>query len=139
MYERLADNLSFWSSAVDDLLAAGRTLDIAPGPGGSRMSDAEVTIRIYRPLLTETFPGRWTGAALVALYPGAQIPSHVDAPIPGTRFHIPLQINEGCWVFSDGVWQQLSRGAVYTLDPTKPHGAVNWGPTLRIHLLIDTV
>ena len=55
------------------------------------------------------------------------------------RYHIPLQINPGCWVFSDCVWQQLELGVVYEMDPTKPHGAVNWGDTVRLHLLIDRV
>lgn len=139
MYERLPDSLAFWPSFVDDLLQARRPLDIEPGPGGTRMSDSALTIRIYGPLLKATFPGQWTYAALVAIYPGAQIQSHVDAPVIGTRYHIPLQLNDGCWVFHDGTWQQLTVGAVYTMDPTKPHGAVNWGPNLRLHLLLDVL
>jgi hypothetical protein len=74
---------------------------------------------------------------LVGLLPSQQIAAHADAPIQGVRYHIPLQVNDGCWSFHDGVWQQLKLGVVYQMDPTKPHGAVNWGETIRLHLMID--
>jgi hypothetical protein len=76
---------------------------------------------------------------LVGLLPGQQIPLHVDAraECPGVRHHVPIQTNDGCWTFSVGDWQQLEIGRVYTMDPTEPHGAVNWGSTIRLHLLID--
>lgn len=74
---------------------------------------------------------------LIGLLPSQQIVLHADAPIPGVRHHVPLQINEGCWCFSGGVWRQLELGRVYTMDPSQPHGAVNWGTTLRLHLMID--
>ena len=125
--------------AVDDLLAQVRKIVIPSGTAGSWMcadKDAraglEATLRDHWPEV-----GPILYMTVVYLYPGAQIQSHCDAPIQGIRYHIPLQQNDGCWSFSEGVWQQLQIGRIYTLDPSKPHGAVNWGPTLRVNLLID--
>jgi len=47
-------------------------------------------------------------------------------------------VNDGCWSFHDGVWQQLDVGLAYEMDPTIVHGAVNWGASTRLHLMIDT-
>lgn len=74
---------------------------------------------------------------LVVLYPSAQLVGHRDPPIDGVRHHIPLALNDGCWVFHAGMWRQLEEGHCYIMDPTEQHGAVNWGPTRRIHLAID--
>lgn len=75
---------------------------------------------------------------LVGLYPSQQIVAHADVAIrPAIRLHLPLQTNEDCWVFHGGGWQQLHVGYVYKMDPTWFHGAVNWGTTLRLHLMID--
>lgn len=114
-------------------------LDISPGPGGSRMSDSLQTMALLAPHLGKIFPDRWTRAHVVALYPSSQIVAHRDAPIDGRRYHIPLDLNFGCWVFHGGYWQQLTEGAVYAMDPTLEHGAVNWGTTRRLHLLIDQI
>lgn len=75
---------------------------------------------------------------VVGLWPSQQIVSHQDAPITGKRYHLPLQTNPGCWSFHDGDWQQLHEGRIYQMDPTKSHGAVNWGSEIRLHLIIDT-
>ena len=74
---------------------------------------------------------------LVALYPSSQIVGHADQPIVGTRFHLPLRVNDDCWVFHDGIWEQLAERACYSMDPAAVHGAVNWGTTVRLHLAID--
>ena len=74
---------------------------------------------------------------VVALYPSSQLVAHCDPPIPETRVHVPLQMNPGCWVFHRESWQQLALGSAYTMDPSERHGAVNWGPDLRLHLVID--
>src|SRR5436190_16148786 len=74
--------------------------------------------------------------AVVTLQPMQQIPLHTDPPIVGDRFHLPVLVNEGCWSYGAGIWQQLSVGRVYWMDPTLPHGAVNWGATPRLHLLV---
>ena len=125
--------------AVDDLLAQAIKTDIRPGPGGSRMC-ADQEARFYlEPTLREHWPelGQIHYLTVVALYPSSQIVAHADAPIQGIRHHIPLQQNDGCWSFSEGVWQQLQIGRIYTMDPTKVHGAVNWGSTVRLHLIVD--
>ena len=93
--------------------------DLAPGPGGSRIT----------PL--------GQGWNVVALYPSSQLVGHTDPPIKGTRYHVPIQMNDGCWVFSGGEWRQLEVGHTYEMDPTEVHGAVNWGHTLRLHLMVD--
>lgn len=101
--------------------------DLAPGPGGSRITPVgSVTVG----------PLTGTGRA-VALYPSSQLVQHCDPPIRGTRYHVPLDVNEDCWVFHAGVWQQLAVGHVYAMDPTQPHGAVNWGVSRRVHLMVD--
>jgi len=78
-----------------------------------------------------------THVQLVGLLPSQQIAAHADQPIPGVRYHVPLQVNDGCWSFSVGQWIQLRVGKIYRMDPAEPHGAVNWGETVRLHLMID--
>jgi hypothetical protein len=122
---------------VAQLLALSTTLDLRPGPGGSRGSHYRETQALYEPVLGPLFPGTWTQATIFALYPSSQLVGHRDAPIRGIRQHLPLTMNDGCWVFHEGVWQQLAVGEVYHMDPTGCHGAVNWGETRRLHLVID--
>jgi hypothetical protein len=112
-------------------------LDCAPGPGGSRSTDPVSTKNIFGPALADLRPAWWTQAMVLALYPSSQIVRHCDPPITGIRFHLPLVVNADCWVCHADVWQQLEAGAVYTMDPTQPHGAVNWGATPRFHLVLD--
>lgn len=82
--------------------------------------------------------GPYGWVRLVGLQPSQQIVAHVDRePIVARRYHLPLRSNPGCWVFHSGGWQQLQIGRLYEMDPTRPHGAVNWGDTLRVHLLLD--
>lgn len=120
---------------IEALLTLSAKTDLAPGPGGSRINAPDPA------LANDLFP--WNAfpsfhrLAFVALYPSSQIVAHADPPIHGIRHHIPLQLNPGCWVFHDGTWQQLEVGQDYTMDPTQVHGAVNWGPTLRLHLIVD--
>ena len=116
------------AAECDALLAL--PLDVAPGPGGSRISDASICAA----LLPDWAHGR---LQVVALYPSSQLVAHVDPPIDGVRWHVPLAVNPGCWVFHGGAWQQLERGQCYAMDPTEIHGAVNWGETLRLHLVSD--
>lgn len=118
------------ASLVEETLRIVKLVDISPGPGGSRITPVSQ-------LLLQTIPCMGS-FAVVALYPSSQLVCHCDPPIAGTRFHVPLQVNEGCWCFHDGVWQQLEIGKFYRMDPTKPHGAVNWGTEVRLHLIIDT-
>lgn len=78
----------------------------------------------------------------VTLNPSQQIVAHVDAPYqerPFDRYHLPVYTNDRAWAFADGHWQRLQQGWVYQLDPTLLHGAVNWGSTPRVHLLVDVL
>lgn len=111
--------------------------NVQPGPGGSRIIEASADLMALTRRAWQDF-GPVTRFAVVLLWPSSQIVAHADAPIgTSVRFHTPLQTNAGCWSFSEGIWQQLDLGKTYRMDPTKPHGAVNWGDTLRLHLMID--
>lgn len=129
----------FSPAEVAILLAQAIKLDIAPGPGGTRMSSAGETRFYFEEILKvhPPFQPRWLYCSVVAIYPGAQIQAHKDAPISGRRLHVPLQQNEGCWSFHLDTWQQLDLGQTYSMDPSIAHGAVNWGPTVRLQLLVD--
>lgn len=124
----------------DDLVAALRVLtrhvDTAPGPGGSRIT---VASGIVKPIVDLVFGHEWSSASVVALYPSSQLVAHSDPPLVGRRYHVPLVVNDRCWSFHDGTWQQLVEGHVYEMNPTQVHGAVNWGVTLRLHLIVDTL
>lgn len=111
---------------LEGALAYVQTLDLAPGPGGSRITPA--------PGCDAILGGT---AKVVALQPSCQLVQHCDPPIHGKRYHIPLKVNPNCWVFHDGVWAQLEVGRAYQMDQERPHGAVNWGDTVRWHLMID--
>lgn len=112
-------------------------LDLQPGPGGSRITPLGKDLPLWQGQLQTIIPTPWHWAGVVALYPSKQISAHADPPIPNIRIHIPLIVNPNSWVFHDGSWQQLLVGALYEMDPTKVHGAVNWGPAVRRHLMID--
>lgn len=124
------------SDRLLDLVALAARLDVRPGPGGSTASDSAATQAIYEPLLGDLIEGDWTKAQIFALWPSSQIVGHCDPSISGTRFHLPLQTNDGCWVYH-GEWVQLRAGHLYQMNPMEFHGAVNWGTTLRLHLVID--
>lgn len=138
MYAELSQRID--QPLLDKLLGLAKQLDIAPGPGGSRCTDFDKTIALFKPhLITDPFNGSWTRAMVVALYPSSQLVGHKDPPISGIRYHIPLQINSGCWVHHSGEWVQLQLGHIYEMNPTEFHGAVNWGHELRLHLAIDVL
>ena len=122
---------------VGALVALSQRLDLRPGPGGSCATARRETESLFAPVVGDVFRGAWTGAMLVGLHPSSQIVAHRDPPIRGRRVHLPLAVNEGCWVFHGGIWQQLTVGRGYQMDPAEEHGAVNWGSTLRVHLVID--
>jgi hypothetical protein len=115
------------SADRDAILARAATVDLAPGPGGSRIT----------PCGTVTVAGVTGRGAFVVLYPSSQLVRHQDPPIAGVRYHVPLVLNDGCWVFHGGTWQQLEVDQGYVMDPTVEHGAVNWGTNPRMHLMVD--
>lgn len=104
------------------------------GPGGSRMCPIAELLTIVQ----ACWPKTDLAVQVVLLGPSRQIVAHRDPPIPGTRYHVPVIVNAGCWSFHGGTWRQLEVGHVYEMDPTIVHGAVNWGPTTRVHLMVDT-
>ena len=139
MYVDVGEPLTDWQVAQLALLV--NRLDLAPGPGGSRITSAWALEPELSQVLGKQRIPRWTtwkATQAVVLYPSSQLVAHVDPPISGRRFHIPLVVNDGCWAFSDGHWQQLVVGQVYQMDPTVVHGAVNWGTERRLHLMVDT-
>ena len=97
----------------------------------------EPTIELYQPLLMDVFPGQWHDAALFILYPTSMVHIHTDGNQSYPRRHLILQTNPLCWSFHDGVWQQVELGCTYRMDPSKPHGAINSGDIVRIHLYLD--
>jgi hypothetical protein len=121
---------------VARLVALSARVDLKPGPGGSRITPLDGCDAGY--WATRIGALRWQAAQFVALYPSSQLVAHCDPPIRGRRFHVPVQVNDGCWVFHGGTWQQLEVGRIYEMDPTVVHGAVNWGDAVRLHLIIDT-
>jgi hypothetical protein len=124
---------------LQELVRLSATLDIRPGPGGSTASDRAHTRRLYEPFLHEFLPGDWINVMIISLWPSSQLVGHIDAPIKGLRHHIPFQINDQCWVLHGTEWRKLDLGQCYIMDPTEWHGAVNWGSTIRHHLIIDIV
>lgn len=130
--KRITALCAYVASSVDTLLP--------PGDGGCRITvlDAQQRLAIFDKLPSDAVPeGQWERAMIVALYPSQQIPAHVDAPIVGTRYHLPIRTNDRCWVMHDSAWHRLEVGHVYRMDPTELHGAVNWGADVRWHLAVD--
>jgi hypothetical protein len=132
VYHELPTHLS--DDQISSLLKVANETDLRPGPGGSRIIPLGTEAQ---DLLLEILEGSWQRAMFVALYPSSQLVCHKDPAIPWTRIHIPIQVNEGCWSFHDGIWVQPVLGHLYEMNPAEPHGAVNWGSTLRIHLIVD--
>ena len=134
--------LKFHPDQVAHLLGLALSLNLQPGPGGAGMTDSALTLETFWPVLMGFLPGRWANTRVVGLWPSQQIPLHADTPIAAIRHHIPLQLNRRCMQFTENangvlICQHLEEGQDYTLDPTLPHGAVNWGSELRLHLMID--
>lgn len=132
MYTEVADSVHY---LLPELLTALKQIDLTRG-GASYISPREETTAIFRPI----FQDHWLQGgsfALVALLPSQQLVGHADAPISGMRYHIPLVTNSGCWSYHDGMWQQLEVGTIYRMNPAQEHGAVNWGQSTRVNLMVD--
>ena len=104
----------------------------------SMMTPDELT-RPHLDMVAMAIPPPWIWVTFVSIASSQQIVAHTDPPLARglRRYHIPIQTNDNCWVFSNGTWQQLKEGQVYRMNPAEPHGAVNWGAETRIHLLVD--
>ena len=132
MYRRVEDG---WVISTRELLfLCGQALPLIPATGTA-------TFMVPFPYIPTPFRQRLLrgfGVQLVGIRPGGQIVGHTDVLDPTVRrYHLPLQVNDGCWSFSAGQWDQLKLAGIYAVDPTQPHGAVNWGDTIRLHLMID--
>lgn len=129
----------FGDASLAHLLEIALRLDLPPGPGGSRMADFAQAEAAYQQVTTlrAAFPNPWVSVTVIALEPSAQIVAHCDQRQSPRRYHIPLQQNPGCWSFHAGTWQQLETGRIYRMDPAEEHGAVNWGATRRLQLILD--
>ena len=137
MYLSNYDDPRFTKAEIADWLTCAWHLNPQPGPGGAGMTDPARSLAVFEPRLKHYFPGTWHACTVCGLWPSQQIPLHADALIRGVRYHIPLQTNAQCWTLHGTVWQQLAVGRMYEMDPTQPHGAVNWGSEIRLHLMID--
>lgn len=137
-YERVPD-VTLPPDVCHQLVRRARDLPRDCSVGAYQTSPSDRTIALYAPVLSHVFPGRWVYANLIRLLPGMTIPYHTDGEPQFRRRHLVLQTNDMVWVFHDGGFQQLDLGGVYRMDPTKPHGAVNWGAEERIHLFVDTL
>ena len=122
---------------LETLIQLSTKLNIQPGPGGSTSTNWAHTRELYEPFLSNDLPGTWVTCQIFALWPSKQIRAHTDPPIKGVRHHIPIQMNDQCWVLHGETWSRLTPGQCYIMDPTEWHGAINWGSTLRLHLVID--
>lgn len=124
---------------IEALVERSHLLDF--GGAGSFMTDFEKTMIAMGHPVNALFPGQTLKQiTLVGLRPSQQIVAHRDAPIlPAVRYHLPLLTNYRCWSFHADSWQQLDVGRVYAMVPTEWHGAVNWGETLRLHLMVDVL
>lgn len=114
----------------------------------SAMSNDLPTRALFGDDLATIFQTPWEWVTVVSLAPSQQIVAHRDQPLANglKRFHVPFLTNKGCWVYHWGLerdpygqekWQRLEKGWVYEMDPAGLHGAVNWGETMRLHLMID--
>lgn len=122
-----------------DLLHAFAELDLHSGKGSS-MSTPDLTERIARKNaeLCQILDGvDVIEMRVVTLEASQQIVAHTDAGAGTVRLHIPLQTQVGCWSYYDGSWEHLREGRIYAMDPRREHGAVNWSPLPRYHLMID--
>lgn len=122
-----------------------RYVDLSPMPGsvGSRITTLTTEQAESVCQILHLQPGART-MAVVTLHVNQQIPAHRDAfDAELIRYHVPITTNPLAWSLSeadDGTkidWQHLDVGHVYALNPTRLHGAVNWGDQPRVHLMVD--
>jgi hypothetical protein len=129
---------------LQELAARLASFDLAwASDGHGTTTDHLIAVReAFRGDLAGWMPGEWAYSMLVALRPlGGNIPVHRDLPLREglLRHHLVLQTNSHCWNFHGGDWQQLEMGGIYMVDPTIEHASINWGDTVRIHLVVDLV
>lgn len=127
---------ALYTDEIADLLCIIEEMRLSTNAGSLMSEFPEYLLPRWPDLL----PGRWVQTSLIGLWPSQQIVEHTDQSIsPAIRYHIPVQTNPGCWSLHGGVWQQLLPGVIYMMAPDEPHGAVNWGATVRWSVLIDVI
>jgi kumamolisin len=92
-----------------------------------------------RDFLDTAFPVPATVAWVGSSPPGAWIHLHVDNTKHWDehhRVHVPLVTSPGARLCVEGRFQHLVAGAMWALDNSRPHGAINDGPE-RWHLVVD--
>lgn len=130
---------------LEELAARFPSFDVAWAPDGHGTTTEHLKLirDAFRDDLDDAIPGVWAYSMLVALRPeGGNVPMHIDPRPDSTdllRHHLVLQTNDRCWNFHDGDWQQLEAGGIYVVDPGLVHASINWGNTLRLHLVVDAV
>ncbi len=82
------------------------------------------------------------GSRLLRLDPGTFLHEHRDfvylEDVPRYRLHMPLVTNDQAFITSPGLNVHFKKGYLWKLDPKSTiHSACNFGPTPRIHLMLD--
>ena len=138
MYQRIGTYRG--TRPIAELVEIALALPFTPNSAGYEDTGGNTKLlhHHFSPWLGEPFIGEWEFAMVVKLPQLAQLPVHADEiVVPSTRYHLVLQTNPRAWYYHDGEWEQLETGGIYTLDPTLEHGAINWGVTPRVHLVVD--
>lgn len=126
-------------TTLQELAARHQRFGFTSEPSGYETSAVHAErIRDAYPELASVLPGTWATAMLAIVHKGGNIPVHRDA-LEGVRHHLVLQTNDRCWNYHDGDWQQLELGGIYTVDPSKEHASINFGDSLRVHLVVDVI
>lgn len=84
---------------------------------------------------------RYMWVRLAKLEPGTFFWEHRDyqelEKVNRFRIHVPLITNESAYLILDGAKAHLPVGHLWKLDPVHRHGACNFGPEPRVHMLLD--
>lgn len=74
--------------------------------------------------------------------PGSFAPMHTDPQRPdwGTRVHVPILTNPGCWhQWEGGERVHFEVGKAYSFDTMTAHSLGNDGTTERVHLVFEVL
>lgn len=84
---------------------------------------------------------RYMWVRLAKLEPGTFFWEHRDyqelEKVNRFRIHVPLITNESAYLILNGARLHLPVGHLWKLDPVHRHGACNFGPEPRVHMLLD--
>jgi hypothetical protein len=78
-----------------------------------------------------------------AMLPGGDIPPHRDmvgnVGFGGLRLHVPIITNDKVNFIVDSKKVNMGVGELWALDTSYMHSVTNFGPTNRIHLVMDVI